>query len=260
MKKNRDNIRDKSGNFYAGQFDKVKNVSTPKNERDKNIPKLVSSLSSTDKFSLLDIGCGLGKVARCAKDLFPNASIYGVDISPDIVAKATGFCQEIVYRVSDELKLPFEDSFFDYATCRMSIHHYPKIQEHFREVSRVLKTNGIYLIMDIIPEDGEQDKCLNGVFFSAERETQGDGHVKYYTLKEYEGFFADYSFVLDKIVYSPFPVAWPKTTEYYRSILQNFQRMPSSFLQAISFEDSGEKLKYVMRMGNIFARATKKIT
>ena len=45
--------------------------------------------------------------------------------------------------------------------------------------------------MDIVPEAGEQDECLNGVFLSAEQDAPGDGHVKFYTKKEYEKFLAE---------------------------------------------------------------------
>ena len=187
--------RDRSGKFYQALFAGVDEPGLCERDRDKNIPEILRSMCAAKEFCLLDIGCGLGKVARIAKEQFPKARVFGVDCSARIVERAKGFGPGIDYRVCDEVSLPFEDGFFDYATCRMSIHHYPRIEEHLCEVRRVLKENAIYLIMDIVPEEGEQNRCLNQVFLAAERDAPGDGHVKFYTLAEYEELLGRRGFV-----------------------------------------------------------------
>ena len=53
MKQSPNSHRERSGEFYAGQFESVKRVGVPKNERDKNIPEVLRSLSPPESFSRL---------------------------------------------------------------------------------------------------------------------------------------------------------------------------------------------------------------
>ncbi|MFA6135557.1 MAG: class I SAM-dependent methyltransferase [Phycisphaerae bacterium] len=246
--------RDRSSDFYGDRFQQVAKLPQSLSERDRHIPDLLAKMCKPGPFRLLDIGCGLGKVARCAKDMFLDASVYGLDISSKAIEKARSFRSDIDYRVCGELDLPFDEGFFDYAACRMSIHHYPRILDHLREVRRVLKPGGIYLIMDILPEDAAQADRLNDVFLSADRDAPGDGHLRFRTLPEYEEVLRDAGFSLGDVLYSSFAVKWAKTTDYYRAICRHFERMPREFQEQVRFTDHGENFVYCLRMGSLFAR------
>ena len=41
--------------------------------------------------------------------------------------------------VATESKMPYESARFDFAVCRLSIHHYPRILQHLNEVHRLLR-------------------------------------------------------------------------------------------------------------------------
>ena len=50
--------------------------------------------------------------------------------------------------LGDAENLPFEDSLFDTVICNDSFHHYPSPDKVVKEVSRVLKKGGLFIIGD----------------------------------------------------------------------------------------------------------------
>ena len=246
-------IRERSAAFYDAGYARRKEALAELPKRDADIPKRIRQLAKSNQFSLLDIGCGWGKVAYVVRGLFPEARVCGIDLAPEAIEKARSFYPDIDFRLSDELNLPFGDHSFDYATCRMSFHHYPDVLAHLSEVKRILRPGGTYLVMDIVPEEGEMDICLNRIFSKAEQIAPGDGHVKFYTLAEYRGFFSETGYEAEGIEYSDFPVKWPKGRNYFDAIFEGFLASPGTFRSEMDFVDNRDSFSYTMRMAGIFA-------
>ncbi len=57
--------------------------------------------------------------------------------------------------IADAEALPFEDQAFDFVTCRIAPHHFPNIPLFVGEVHRVLKTGGVFALVDNISPDGD---------------------------------------------------------------------------------------------------------
>lgn len=83
--------------------------------------------------TLLDVGCGTGWLLNRLARVHP-AEYHGLDVSENMLA------------VADQL--PYADNFFDVVTCIQSFHHYPDPDRAMREVLRVLKPGGLYLLSD----------------------------------------------------------------------------------------------------------------
>src|SRR5258707_415022 len=49
--------------------------------------------------------------------------------------------------------LPFEDGAFDVVTCRIAAHHFADVATAVREVRRVLRPGGSFLLQDILGHD-----------------------------------------------------------------------------------------------------------
>ena len=73
-----------------------------------------------------------------------------------------------------------EDNFFDLVVTRYALHHFPKIRESIREVSRVLNGNGRFFISDPRPND-----CDKTRFVDEYMQLKKDGHIKFYTKDEW---------------------------------------------------------------------------
>lgn len=88
----------------------------------------------------LDNGCGTGVLlpdlaARCD-------AIFGVDLSPDMLAQARQRAAGVDLRVGDLEGLPFPDGFFRTVICRGSLHHAASPRRALLEAFRVLGPGG----------------------------------------------------------------------------------------------------------------------
>ena len=155
-------IRERSRTFFEAELDRYQDVSPPSIQDDDRTRRLLESLPASPESKLVDIGCGTGIVASHLQRLFPQGMVCGLDISPKVIARAKELDRtgSIDFVVATDSELPFPDSVFDSAVCRFSLHHYPDLAAHFREVRRILKAGGIYLIVEILPQAGRFQTML----------------------------------------------------------------------------------------------------
>jgi SAM-dependent methyltransferase len=88
--------------------------------------------------SLLDIGCAKGFMLHDFKELMPNLSIAGIDISEYAIENAMETVKPFV-RVGDAKELPFADKSFDLVTAINAIHNLPleECKQALQEIERV---------------------------------------------------------------------------------------------------------------------------
>ncbi len=108
---------------------------------DPNILKIVGN--PKDKV-VYDLGCGNGYMSR--KFVTNGAKVFASDISEELIklAKEKSKGLDIDYSVRDGIDFSsFEDQKFDIVIMNMVIHYIEDIDSLFKEISRVLKPNGI---------------------------------------------------------------------------------------------------------------------
>jgi ubiquinone/menaquinone biosynthesis C-methylase UbiE len=112
---------------------------------------MLSHLSQADT-RILDVGCGTGKWAEMVLEAKPNAEVWGLDLSAEMLQKAeqraSRFPNRLRLTQGDSESLPFETGFFDVITCSHSFHHYPHQGQVVAEMRRVLKPGGRMMIVD----------------------------------------------------------------------------------------------------------------
>lgn len=103
---------------------------------------------------ILDAGCGTGEASSRLAELFPHASILGVDIIDPHLDLARSRYAKFAPRLSFEHQSVFElqsaDKSFDLTVCRHVIQSIPRADRVIAELVRVTR-NGGYL--HLIPED-----------------------------------------------------------------------------------------------------------
>ncbi len=104
---------------------------------------------------LVDVGCGPGYFTADIRREFRRLSIIGMDISEGMIQKASinisapGFKENISFRQGDIHALPFESNSLDFVVSTLSLHHWSEPIQAIREIHRVLKSEGQFLIFDL---------------------------------------------------------------------------------------------------------------
>ena len=112
-------------------------------------PVLLEKLSHIPFQSALDLGCGTGEMLKLILQEDTHKELCGIDLSEKMLAVAKSKLPEQVKLVlGDSESLPFSDNAFDVVYCNDSFHHYPDPENVIREVQRVLKPGGTFLIGD----------------------------------------------------------------------------------------------------------------
>ena len=99
--------------------------------------------------TILDFGCGPGRLSACLHDMHPQARLHACDIDREAVAWAADALSDVAeFQVNEaEPPLPFADGAFD-LVCAISVFtHLPEPLQHawLAELRRVVKPGGVLL-------------------------------------------------------------------------------------------------------------------
>jgi 2-polyprenyl-3-methyl-5-hydroxy-6-metoxy-1,4-benzoquinol methylase len=135
--------------------------------------KMVDIINKADRVShILDVGCSCSPIMSMLKILgFEN--LYGCDLFPrntnytlmegdhSLNTLITEIFEDQTFNISvqDLEKTNFNDNMFDFITSLSVIEHGVNIQNYFREMTRILKKDGMLLTST----DYWPDKIVNGV-------------------------------------------------------------------------------------------------
>lgn len=151
-----ENFRKPKDNF-GGRF-----MLRSMNKGHEKLAKWGRSYLNIDKnYTVLDLGCGGGR--NIEYFLTKADKVYGLDHSETSVKMAseinkkaidTGRCQILV---GDVKSLPLEDESIDIVTAFETIYFWNDIEECFREIYRILKNGGQFLICNEVSSKERRD-------------------------------------------------------------------------------------------------------
>lgn len=142
------------------------------NKGHEKLAKWGRSYINIDKnYTVLDLGCGGGR--NIEYFLTKAGKVYGLDHSKTSVKMAseinkkaikTGRCQILV---GDVKSLPFKNESIDIVTAFETIYFWDDLEECFKEIYRVLKKEGQFLICNEVSSKERRDvkKLLNIISF-----------------------------------------------------------------------------------------------
>jgi len=155
----------------------------------------------------LDVATGGGHTALAVAPHVAQVTV--TDLTPRMLEKAREFllAQGVTnagFQVADAEQLPFADASFDRVTCRIAAHHFPNVAQSVKEVARVLKRGGLYLLIDCMaPDDQELDTFDNTV-----EKWRDASHGRSCTPEEWHAFFTQAGLLVEHIEF------FRKTHEY----------------------------------------------
>lgn len=107
---------------------------------------------------LVDLGCGRGQdVIRAAGRVGPTGAAIGVDLSEEMLAAARAgvppFLENVRFVRSDLAPLALESASADAVVSNCTINHAPDKAAVYREIHRVLRPGGRFVVADVIAEE-----------------------------------------------------------------------------------------------------------
>lgn len=98
--------------------------------------------------TVLDVGCGTGRLLREARRRWPDTQVIGIDISPGMIAEARQRAPYGRFLLGPAESLQLEAGSVDLAVSTMSFHHWTDKAAGIREIARVLAPGGRFILAD----------------------------------------------------------------------------------------------------------------
>lgn len=153
----------------------------------KRAAQIVSALPDA---RVVDLGCGAGHLTYAVAPFAKSVIAY--DLSPEMLAVVRGEAEHrglknIQTQSGSAQGLPFADCSVDAVVSRYSAHHWRDIRKAMREVSRVLRPEGMVCFIDVAggPEP------LFDTYIQALELLRDPSHVRDYTEAEWLAFCSE---------------------------------------------------------------------
>lgn len=101
---------------------------------------------------VLDVGCGTGRLLEKAAERWDGVRMTGIDTSAEMIGEARRKHDgdaRFVFKQGDASALPLESGSFDAVVSTMSFHHWRDQAAGIREVARVLRPGGLFVLADV---------------------------------------------------------------------------------------------------------------
>ena len=154
---------DEKGSLHWGYFDSKTKTYL---DASLNLTNLMAKRAKIDSFSkVLDVGCGNGIVDIYLANKF-GCNMTGIDLSGVRVSNAlqnlknepADIMKKIKFKKASATNLPFQDGEFSHVFIQATIYHVHNKMKALKEVYRVLKNEGIFVIDDLTKPKREISK------------------------------------------------------------------------------------------------------
>jgi len=204
---------------------------------------------------VLDIATGGGHTALAFAAFTPT--VVAADLTEPMLRAARDFIHgrgvtSVRFLASDVDALPFKPGAFGVVTCRIAAHHFPELLPALRQVARVLRPGGSFLVQDILGHDDPSSAA-----FILEVEKRRDpSHVRAFRRIEWTAFLRAAGLtVMDEAIVSKVRIwdEWTgrmRVTAEARAALERFVlEAPASCREAFDVRlDGGRIVSFSDRM------------
>ena len=164
----------------------------------EDLARLVEAAALSGQETVLDAGSGAGHTALAVAPY--AARVTSVDLSASMLAQGRRLALDrglgnVHFEVGDVEALTFADGSFDVVTSRYSAHHWPHPQVALREIHRVLRPGGRFVLSDIVSyDDFTADTHLQAIEL-----LRDPSHVRDHTAAQWLALLAERGFAAQVI-------------------------------------------------------------
>lgn len=181
---------------------------------DKHLEVILNLVKDGNYRRILDIGTGTGYLAFPLAEMYPEAKVFGIDITETIIEKNKETAKErgasnLSFLAFDGLEYPFEAESFDLIVSRYAFHHFPDAEDSVRQMHRILKKGGRLLISDPMRHPLDEKGIIDDFM-----QVKKDGHIQFYSAKGLEELFAGNGLKKEAQVITQMKFPFPPKEEY----------------------------------------------
>ncbi|MEK6227160.1 MAG: class I SAM-dependent methyltransferase [Chloroflexota bacterium] len=159
-------------------------VESPNHAKGEDLDRIVALAAEHGGERVVDVGTGVGHTLRRVAPSFRTA--IGVDATREMLAAGVGVLagagvKNALLVQADATALPIASGSADVVTSRLAAHHFADAAGAFREIARILRPSGLFVLVDnYAPDEPELARFINEV------ETLRDpSHVRNHTVAEW---------------------------------------------------------------------------
>ncbi len=161
-------------------------VTSPGHAAGEDLDRLVAWGRALAPPRALDIATGAGHTAVAFAAF--TRSMVALDVTEPMLRAARDFARgrgaAVTFVAGDVERIPFTDDAFDVVTCRIAPHHFANVAAAVREVARLLRPGGTFLLQDILGHDDPE--CA--AFITEVERRRDPSHVRAYRAAEWHAF------------------------------------------------------------------------
>lgn len=182
---------------------------------DKHLALLMGMIDPLpDGASVLDLGTGNGYLAFSIAQLYPNATVCGLDIADTAISRnremaASKSLRNLRFDTYDGLHFPYGSNTFDLVVTRHALHHFPLLDDTLDVLHAILKPGGRTLVADPMGHSTDQERLIDQLMA-----VKGDGHVRFYQKDELEKIFSRHGFSIRKQIITTMRFPFPPKPAY----------------------------------------------
>ena len=198
-----------------------------------DLQRLAGLLAACKEAQVIDLGCGAGHASFVAATVVKNVIAYDLSAQMlEVVAQAARDKQlsNITVQQGVAESLPFDDHSADVIISRYSAHHWHDVGQALREVARVLKPGGKFIMMDVV----SPGHPLLDIYLQTVEVLRDTSHVRNYSPGEWMSMVSEAGLIAREVTTDRLPleftswIARMRTPDHFAVAIRELQKTLSA--------------------------------
>lgn len=159
--------------------------------------------NTKQEFTCLELGCNAGQNLQALKEIYPNCHLYGIDILPEAIKKASQLLPNDYFMTLDieNNSHIFDKDYFDYILFPDVLEHLEQPKKVLEEYREYLKPDGLVIanIPNLMHWSIISKLLLRGLFTYTDMGLLDYNHKHLFTWEEIKRMFENCGYYIDHV-------------------------------------------------------------